>query len=360
MAPNYLVYVGTYTRRDSEGVYVYSMDGETGELTYSSKTTGLEDPSFLTVDPGQRFLYVTSEISEYEGEATGIVAAYAISRPTGQLSLIGIRRTGGTIPCHVQVENAARYLVLANYGSGSVTSFPIGDGGGLGEPVSFTQHEGSSVNPQRQQGPHAHSINLDAANRFAFAPDLGTDYVVAYRFEADSGRLVPNDAASVAASPGAGPRHFDFHPHGRFAYAINELDSTVTAYDYDADEGTLAQIHTVSTLPDDFGGDTTCADVHVSPDGRFLYGSNRGHDSIARFSVDQGTGRLTATGHTSTQGETPRNFGIDPTGEFLLAANQDSDTIVTFRIDAESGDLVQACPAAHVPMPTCVKFVHFA
>ena len=280
MAPNYLVYVGTYTRRDSEGIYVYSMDGETGELTYSSKMTGLEDPSFLTVDPGQRFLYVTSEISEYEGEATGIVAAYAISRPSGEISLIGIRRTGGTIPCHVQVDNAARYLVLANYGSGSVTSFPIGDDGGLGEPVSFFQHEGSSVNPQRQQGPHAHSINLDAANRFAFAPDLGTDYVVAYRFEAGSGRLIPNEPASVAASPGAGPRHFDFHPNGRFAYAINELDSTVTAYDYDADEGTLAQIHTVSTLPDDFGGDTTCADVHVSPDGRFLYGSNRGHDSI--------------------------------------------------------------------------------
>ena len=269
MAPNYLVYVGTYTRRDSEGIYVYSMDGETGELTYSSKATGLEDPSFLTVDPGQRFLYVTSEISEYEGEATGIVAAYAISRPCGEISLIGIRRTGGTIPCHVQVDNAARFLVLANYGSGSVTSFPILDGGGLGEPVSFFQHEGSSVNPQRQQGPHAHSINLDAANRFAFAPDLGTDYVVAYRFEAGSGRLIPNEPASVAASPGAGPRHFDFHPNGRFAYAINELDSTVTAYDYDADEGTP-------------GADSHCVD----PAGRLRRGYHlRGRARVAGRAV---------------------------------------------------------------------------
>ena len=358
MAADCLVYVGTYTRRESEGIYVYRMDGATGELEYRSKAVGMENPSFLAIDPGRRSLYAVSEIAEFEGEATGIVAAYSISRGTGELSLLNWQRTGGTIPCHVQVDATGGYLLLANYGSGSVASFPIRGDGSLGEAASFIQHEGSSVNPQRQQGPHAHSINLDAGNRFAFAPDLGTDRVMAYRFEAEGGRLVPNDPPFTLERAGAGPRHFDFHPDGRHAYVINELDSTITAFDYDPDRGALSPIHTVSTLPEGFDGATTCADIHVSPDGGSVYGSNRGHDSIARFSVDEDTGRLTPTGHTPTQGKVPRNFGIDPTGTFLLAANQESDTIVTFRIDRASGDLVPTGHAARVSMPVCVRIVN--
>ena len=357
MASDYLVYVGTYTKRDSEGIYVYRMDGATGELEYSSKATEIEEPSFLATDPENRYLYVVSEVDEFEGQPTGAVSAYSISPGTGELSYLNRRLTGGTIPCHVQVNRAGSYLLLANYGSGSVASFPIEDGGGLGEAVSAFQHEGSSVNPERQEGPHAHSINLDPANRFAFVPDLGTDRVMFYRFDAETGILEPNDPPFVEAEPGSGPRHFDFHPNGRHAYVINELGSTVTAYDYDAERGALSPIHTVSTLPEGFQGSTTCADVHVTSDGRFVYGSNRGHDSIARFSVDQESGRLTPTGHTPTQGRTPRNFGIDPSGQLLLAANQDSDTIVTFRIDRASGDLIPTGHVAEVPMPVCLKFV---
>ena len=300
---------------------------------------------------------MVAEIEEFEGQPTGTVSAYSISQDTGELTYINRRLTGGTIPCHVQVNRAGNSLLLANYGSGSVASFPIEDSGGLGEAVSAFQHEGSSVNPERQEGPHAHSINLDPANRFAFVPDLGTDRVMFYRFDAETGILEPNDPPFVEAEPGSGPRHFDFHPNGRHAYVINELASTITAYDYDAERGALSPIHTVSTLPEGFQGSTTCADVHVSSDGRFVYGSNRGHDSIARFSVDQESGRLTPTGHTPTQGRTPRNFGIDPSGELLLAANQDSDTIVTFRIDQASGDLIPTGHVAEVPMPVCLKFV---
>ena len=353
---DYLVYVGTYTRRDSEGIYVYRMDGETGALELASKVIGLEEPSFLVLDPENKHLYAVAEIEEFEGEATGTVSAYSVSPETGELSYLNSQPTGGTIPCHVQVNSAGNALLLANYGSGSVASFPIGADGSLGEAVSFFQHEGSSVNPERQEGPHAHSINLDAANRFAFVPDLGADRVMFYRFDAETGRLAPNDPAFVESEPGAGPRHFDFHPDGRHAYVINELGSTVTAYDYDAEAGVLCPIHTVSTLPEGYEGDTTCADIHVTADGRFVYGSNRGHDSIARFSVDQESGRLTPLGHTPTQGRTPRNFGIDPSGQILLAANQDSDTIVAFRIDQESGDLAPTGEVTQAPMPVCLKF----
>ena len=365
MASDYLVYVGTYTKRDSEGIYVYRMDGATGELEYSSKSTGIDEPSQARTSWQPTRTTGTCTWSRRSTSSRDSPPVPSRDRPTpsrgdpgtGELSYLNRRLTGGTIPCHVQVNRAGSYLVLANYGSGSVASFPIEDGGGLGEAVSAFQHEGSSVNPERQDGPHAHSINLDPANRFAFVPDLGTDRVMFYRFDAETGILERNDPPFVEAEPGSGPRHFDFHPNDRHAYVINELASTITAYDYDAERGVLSPIHTVSTLPEGFQGSTTCSDIHVSSDGRFVYGSNRGHDSIARFSVDQESGRLAPTGHTPTQGRTPRNFGIDPSGELLLAANQDSDTIVTFRIDRASGDLIPTGHVAEVPMPVCLKFV---
>jgi 6-phosphogluconolactonase len=357
MSSNYMIYVGTYTHGDSEGVYVYKMDGSTGALEYQSKATGIDNPTFLTLDPKNRNLYVVSEIDEFQGQATGTVTAYSVSPVTGELSYINRQLTRGTGPCHVQVNAMGGFLLLSNYGSGSVTSFPIQVDGSLGEAISFIQHEGFSINQSRQQGPHAHSINLDSANRFAFAPDLGTDRVMSYRFDVDSGLLEPHDPPFVMVSPGAGPRHFDFHPNGQYAYVINELDSTITAFGYDPEKGTLDSIQTVSTLPEGFDEDTTCADIHVSPDGRFVYGSNRGHNSIARFSVSETTGRLTPIGHTPTQGAIPRNFGIDPTGTFLLAANQDSDTIITFRVDTDSGDLIPTGNLADVPMPVCIRFM---
>jgi 6-phosphogluconolactonase len=257
----------------------------------------------------------------------------------------------------MSVDATGRFVLVANYGSGSVCVLPIGRDGGLGDAADVVQHQGSSVNPRRQQGPHAHSITLDAANRYAFAADLGIDKVMVYRLDTASGKLIPNDPPWAQVKPGAGPRHFDFHPSGKYAYLINELDSTITAFAYDASRGIIREIQTVPTLPADFRGASTCADVHVSPSGKFLYGSNRGHDSIVIFRIDEATGRLSYVGHELTQGKTPRNFAIDPTGTFLLAANQNSDTIVTFRIDQQTGKLTPTGHVAEAPMPVCLKLM---
>ena len=357
MKSDFTVYIGTYTRRDSEGIYVYKMDLNSGKLSYSSKVTGIENPSFLVTDSKFKNLYAISEIDQFEGEATGIVVSYSISSDTGNLTYLNKRLSQGTIPCHLQVNETDEYLLLANYGSGSVASFPIMKDGSLDNVSSFIQHQGSSINPERQLGPHAHSINLDSKNQFAFSPDLGTDKIMSYKFDSENGTLTANDISPyVKTQPGAGPRHFDFHPTKNFAYAINELDSTITAFIYNPDKGKLKPIQTITTLPDDCTTNTSCADIHVSPDGKFVYGSNRGHDSIARFAVDEKTGYLTPLGHTPTQGAIPRNFAIDPTGQFMLVANQDSDTVITFKIDPKAGDLIDINQIASVPMPVCIKF----
>ena len=366
MAQSSLVAVGTYTRTTSDGIYVCEFDGESGDLEPVSSIAGAENPSFLALHPNGRWLYATSEIEEFEGERQGALYAYAIDadggrRSTssrGRLSLINVVGSGGRGPCHVSVDATGRYLLAANYHGGSVCVAPVGEDGGL-EPLScFIQHEGSSVNPDRQEQAHAHSINLDAQNRFAYVPDLGQDKVVIYRLDLERGDLVANDPAHVETEPGFGPRHFDFHPDGRRTYVINELGNTITGYDYDGESGALTPFQTVGTLPQSgFNRHNTTADIHVHPSGRFVYGSNRGHDSIAIFSVDEDTGRLTAADHQSTQGWTPRNFAIAPSGEFLLAANQDSDTIVSFSIDAESGALTPTGSVTEIPMPVCLRFL---
>jgi 6-phosphogluconolactonase len=248
-------------------------------------------------------------------------------------------------------------VLVANYGGGSVSVLPIQSDGRLGPATGFVQHEGSSVNPRRQERPHAHSMNLDAANRFAFAADLGLDKVLVYRFDANRGTIVPNDPPAATVAPGSGPRHFAFHPRGRNAYVINEMTSTVTAFRYDAGRGRLTELHTISTLPQGFTGNNSTAEVQVHPSGRFLYGSNRGHDSIAIFSIDSDTGRLTQVGHQPTGGRTPRNFGIDPTGVYLLAANQESSTVTVFRIDPRTGRLTPTGQTVNVPVPVCVKMM---
>ena len=358
MAQSSLVAVGTYTRTTSDGIYVCEFDGETGELDPVSSIAGAENPSFLALHPNGRTLYATSEIEDFEGERQGALYAYDIDRDAGRLSLINVVGSGGAGPCHASVDATGRYLLAANYHGGSVCVAPINDDGSL-EPLScFIQHEGSSVNPNRQEQAHAHSINLDAQNRFAYVPDLGQDKVVIYRLDLERGELVANDPAYVGTEAGTGPRHFDFHPNGTRAYVINELGCTITGYDYDSESGALTPFHTVGTLPAaGFGRHNTTADIHVHPSGRFVYGSNRGHDSIAIFSVDEDTGRLTEAGHESTQGWTPRNFAIDPSGEFQLAANQDSDTIVSFRIGGESGALTPTGGVTEIPMPVCLRFL---
>jgi len=288
---------------------------------------------------------------------TGSVGAFSIDPESGSLKLLNQEATGGGSPCHLVVDGKGNNVLVANYGGGSVAVLPIGNDGRLGRATAFIQHRGSSVNPRRQKGPHAHSICLDAASRFAFAADLGLDRILIYRYGAGKGTLVPAEIPWVAVDPGSGPRHFAFHTTGKYAYVINELRSTVTAFRYRAERGILEPIQTISTLPAGFGGRSTAAEVAVHPSGKFLYGSNRGHDSIAIFAIDRLTGRLTLLGHQPTGGKTPRNFEIDPSGNFLLAANQNSGTVIVFKIDGDTGSPRPTGTRIEVPAPVCVKML---
>jgi 6-phosphogluconolactonase len=294
---------------------------------------------------------------ESDGKKTGAVTAYAIDPATGDLTLLNHQSSGGPGPCHLAVDREAKNVLVANYAGGSVAVLPIRPDGRLGEATATIQHRGSSINPQRQEAPHAHCVNLDAANRFAFVADLGLDKVLIYRFDPSKGTLTPNDPPSAAVKPGSGPRHFAFHPDGRHAYVINELGNTVTAFDYAPGPGALSSRQTLSTLPDDFHGSSSTAEIQVHPSGAFLYGSNRGHDSIAVFAIDPRSGELTAAGHQGHEIKTPRNFAIDPTGRYLVVANQDSASLVVFAIDPKTGSLTPVGDKVSVPKPVCVEFV---
>ena len=351
------VYVGTYTRGTGKGIYLFHLDLATGRLQSAGLAAEVANPSFLAVHPGRQFLYAVGEMGNVAGGKAGAVSAFSIDPKTGKLALLNQQVSRGAGPCHLVVDRTGKYVLVANYGGGSVACLPIRADGRLGEATAFVQHQGSSVNPRRQQGPHAHSVNLDAANRFAFVADLGLDKILVYRFDAEGGKLAPHKPPFTGLPPGAGPRHFAFHPNGRYAYVINELNSTVTAFNFRADRGALEPLQTVSTLPGEFRGRNTTAEVQVHPSGKFLYGSNRGHDSIAIFAVDVRTGKLRLVGHQSTGGKTPRNFGLDPTGAYLLAANQTTDNIVVFRIDAKTGKLQATGRSVTVPAPVCVKFI---
>jgi 6-phosphogluconolactonase len=351
------VYVGTYTQRGSKGIYRFDLDAASGKLSSRTLAAEAKDPSFIAITPDQRFLYAVSEVENLDGRRSGAVSAFAIDRGTGNLTLLNHQPSGGAGPCHLVIDRAGKHVLVANYGGGSVSVLPIESDGRLGKATAFVQHKGSGLNRQRQEGPHAHSINLDAANRFAVVADLGLDKVFVYRFDAAKGTLTPNEPPSVSVAPGAGPRHFAFHPNGKNAYVINELASTVTACHYDGDRGILEPLQTISTLPKDFKGSNTTAEVQVHPSGKFLYGSNRGHNSIAVFAIDPTTGKLSAVGHQSGGIKEPRNFGIDPTGSYLLVGNQNSDSIIVFRIDAETGELRPTGVTAEVPVPVCVKMM---
>jgi 6-phosphogluconolactonase len=368
MANEMLAYVGTYTETirfgsgkilqgKGEGIYVFRMDQMSGALELVCKETGITNPSYLAIDSTQHFLYAVNELKTYKDQPSGTVSAFAVDRKSGKLEFLNKRLTHGTDPCHVLVDKNRRCVFVANFMSGSVCVLPVLEDGSLGEASDFIQHQGSSIDPVRQIGPHAHSVTLDKVNRFAFVPDLGLDKVMLYKIDPGRGRLEPNEVPWIKMKPGAGPRHMAFHPSGRFAYLVNELGSTVAALSYDSERGMLKEMQTIPTLPEAFRGESACGDVQVSPSGGFVYASNRGHDSIVIYKIDQHTGRLTHVGHEPTQGKTPRHFGIDPTGTFLLAANQDSDTIVTFRIDPHTGQLQPAGHVTQVPTPVCLKFL---
>jgi 6-phosphogluconolactonase len=351
------VYVGTYTQGKSKGIYRLEFDPSTGKLSGLKLAAESISPSFLAIHPTHRFLYAVNEVADFGGKKVGAVSAFTLNPRTGALKALNQQPSGGDGPCHLVLDKEGKHVLAANYGGGSVAAFPIGDNGRLGTATAFVQHHGSSVNPQRQEGPHAHCINLDAANRFAVSADLGLDKVLVYRYDQAKGTLTPNDPPAVEVAPGAGPRHFAFHPTRPYAYVINELNSTVTAFDYDAEQGVLKVRQTISTLPAGTSGANYPAEVEVHPSGRFLYGSNRGHDGIAVFRIDSATGELHHVQDQTHQIKNPRHFTIDSTGAFLLVANQDGDSVVVFRIDPQTGALTPTGSVVEVPMPVCLQMI---
>jgi 6-phosphogluconolactonase len=322
-----LVYVGTYTSGKSEGIYLYRLNLASGELSHVSTTR----------------------------KKSGAVSAFAVDQRTGELRFLNQQPSLGGAPCYVDVDTTGKFVLVANYVGGNVAVLPVKFNGSLGPATDMKQNEGSGVNTEHQAAPHAHCIVLDAANRFAYSCDLGTDKIMIFRFNRRSGKLLAAEQPWVKVKAGAGPRHLAFHPSGKYLFSLNELDSTITAFARDRRNGSLKELQTLTTLPAGFTGTNSGADTHVSSDGRFLYGSNRGHDSIAIFMIDR-RGALTAVGHELTGGSTPRNFAIDPTGAFLLAANQKSDNIVVFKLDQKTGRLSPTGHVAQVPSPVCLKF----
>ena len=353
----YFVYIGTYTRESSKGIYAYRFHPADGKLTPIGLVAETANPSFLAIHPNGRSLYAVNEVDTLNGEKAGGVSAFRIDPRNGKLIFLNTVSSKGAGPCHLLVDKTGKNLLVANYGSGSVASLPLKDDGSLSEASAFVQHKGSSVDKQRQEGPHAHSVNLSADNRFLIVTDLGLDQALVYRFNAAKGSLTPNDPPFAKLNPGAGPRHFAFDPKDKHAYVINEIQSSVTAFSYDRGHGALHELQTVSTLPQDFSGQNSTAEIAVDRKGKFLYGSNRGHNSIAVFAIDPVKGTLTPVDHTPTQGKVPRNFAIDPTGAYLFAANQNSGNVVLFRIDPNTGRLTPTGEKMEVSSPVCVVFV---
>lgn len=354
-----LVYFGTYTKEASKGIYVSRLDSTSGALGAPQLAAATENPSFLAVHPTGRFLYAVNETRAFEGKPTGAVSAFAVDRASGRLTLLNMQPSGGADPAHLVVDRSGRNTLVANYTGGSVTVLPIGDDGKLKPASAFMQHQGSGKDPERQKGPHAHGIALDAANRLAYVADLGLDKVLIYRFDPAAGTLAAGAPGFGLVAAGSGPRHVALRPDGRFAYVINEMACTITAFGVDQRNGGLTQLQTITTLPSgqERARGYSTAEIAVHPSGRFLYGSNRGHDSIAVFAIEPAAGTLTPVEHEPTQGSTPRGFGIEPSGAWLLVGNQRSDSVVVFRIDAKTGALGPTDQQVAVGSPVSVEFV---
>ncbi len=353
-APGLLrVYVGNYTAGPEAGIHLLELDRAAGTLTSRGMVGAMETPSFLAVHPSLPVVYAVGESGGPEG---GAVRAFAMEADTGKLRALDTQSSGGAGPCHVAVSPSGKHVAVANYSGGSVALFPVTAEGGLSAASAFVQHAGSSVNPQRQQGPHAHSVAFDPSGKFLLSADLGLDQVLVYRYDETAGTLSPHAPPFLSLPPGAGPRHVAFHPTGKFLYVVNELDSTVSVCTYNAASGLLTPVQQITTLPADFAGSNTTAEIRVHPAGHALYASNRGHDSLAVFAIHTEAGTLTALGHTPTGGKTPRNFNVDPTGAYVIAANQASDTVVLFRVNSKDGTLAPTGVEVRSPSPVCITF----
>ena len=351
MASSHLIFLGTYTRTGtSQGIYSVRLDGDSGALSAPQLVAEATDPAWLALTPDRKFLYTI------HGSATQ-ARGYAVDRSSGKLTpLPASEAPVANPPSHLAVEATGRTLLAANYRDGFVAAIPIKPDGTLGSPNSI-QHEGKGNHPTRQEKPHVHSVTVSPDNRFVIVADLGLDRVFSYALSPETARLSPANPPYVATAPGAGPRHFKFSPDGRRGYVINELNSTITVFDYDPSRGALTSRQSISTLPADFAGQSTTAEVRVHPTGRFVYGSNRGHDSIAVFGVDSATGALAPIEIVKSGGRTPRNFALSPDGNWLVCGHQDTPLITVFRIDLMTGRIQRAAHSAAVPSCVCVLFV---
>lgn len=352
-ADELLVFVSGFDARDG-GLFACELDVATGRMKLSHKSTGARQPFFLALSPDRKFLYATHAPEQFGGKSDEEVAAYQIVGEKGELKLLNRVSSRGTSTCYVDVDATGKTVVAANYLSGSVAAFPVQSDGSLGRAASFVQHEGSSVNRDRQEGPHAHCSVISPNNRFAYAADLGLDKILCYRLNAAKAGLAPNAQPFVRTPPGVGPRHLTFHPGGRHVYVINELANSVTLFDHDPETGFLIERQTISTLPPEFKGESYCADVKITPDGRFLYGTNRGHDSIAAYRIGEG-GRLELLEITPSRGKGPQNLAITPGGELLLCANMPGNNVAVFQIDAKEGKLKPVGEPLAIPGASCIK-----
>lgn len=350
-ASEHLIYIGTYTRTTSKGIYALRLDGETGKLSAPEVVATTANPTFVAFSPDKRHLYAVSE-----GDTLAV--PFAVNLATGKLCPDETRQSGGKAPCHLMVDHTGRTLVVAHYHHGIVASLAINEDGSLGPVKSLHQHSGHGIVPDRQEAAHVHSVNISPDNRFVIVCDLGLDQVFTYALDAAAATLTPAVTPFVSTAPGAGPRHSAFSTDGRFLFVINELNSTLTCYRYDSIAGGLSPVDTQSTLPAGYDGETTTAEVRVHPNGQFVYGSNRGHDSIAVFGFDSATGRLVPIAHTSTGGRNPRNFTLSPDGQWLIAANQNSDSLTVFRVNEDTGKLTPTDFTVSVPQPVCVLFAN--
>jgi 6-phosphogluconolactonase len=355
--PSYLIYVGTYTGPSSKGIYAYRFDAKTGKAEELGLAAETANPSFLTLDPSRSFLYAVNEISNFHNQHTGAISSFRIDPKTGKLTLLNQVSSAGAGPCFIALDRTGKHLLAANYEAGSVAVFPILPDGRLGAATSSIRHSGHGADPERQEGPHPHWIGLSVNNKLAVTTDLGLDKLFVYRFEPSTGSLAGTSSTSFSLPPRSGPRHFTFDSSGKFGYLISEMSSTITAFSFDQESGALHELQTISTLPKDFAGNNDTAEIAIHPDGKFLYGSNRGHDSIAVFAVDQKSGNLTSIERVPSGGVKPRTFEIDPSGSYLFVANQISNKVVIFRIDRNTGQLTPAGEELDVPSPVCVKFL---
>ncbi len=351
LAADMFVYFGSHSKGPNIGFSVAHFDTDTGKLTTPVLLQEAVAPAYFMIHPDGKHLYTCNS------DPGSSVSAYAIDPATAKLTLLNEKPSGGGEPCYVGLDRTGRYLMVANYGAGNIAVFELRSDGSIGERTAFVQHTGSSINRERQTQPHAHTIRVDSRNRFVLVADLGVDKLFVYRFDQKTGALQPNDPPFATVTPGSGPRHLAFGKNDRHVYLINELSSTIARFGWDSKSGLLTPFETVSTLPKDFHGTSTCAEVLMHPSGKFVYATNRGHDSVAVFSVDARIGRLSLIQHVATQGKTPRNCEFDPTGKWLLVSNHDGNNAVVFRIDPKTGRLTQTGEPVAVPSPFCERFL---